>query len=236
MGKNLFCCIKQRRKISSIVRYYGRKPVSLWDTMQKIILPCIPQFFCVVFITKKKLFFGVGYSAEKASVKWDTVHCISFCCGVGYNGRKIPELWDPMEKNLSAIQRLFSVVSHNRKKPLPLCSTTKENLLRCIPQWKKTLPLYFAMEKYLFRCIQKRPKNVKLKKLHNNTFFSKMTLTHESGSQVDQFDEKNGGQKYCGTITLTVLQDPGLIRPKLTKLVTVLGTVMRFCFKDEKFW
>jgi hypothetical protein len=63
-----------------------------------------------------------------------------------------------------------------------------------------------------------------------------MSLIHESGSQEDQFDEKNRGQKSCGTIPLTVLQDPGLIRPKLTKLVTVLGTVMRFCFKDDKFW
>jgi hypothetical protein len=30
-----------------------------------------------------------------------------------------------------------------------------------------------------------------------------MILTRESGSQEDQFDEKNGGQKSCGTIPLT---------------------------------
>jgi hypothetical protein len=27
-----------------------------------------------------------------------------------------------------------------------------------------------------------------------------MILTHESRSQEDQFDEKNGGKKSCGTI------------------------------------
>jgi hypothetical protein len=80
------------------VRYNGRRPVALCDTMWKIILHCIPQSFCVVLITKKKLFSGVGYSVEKAAVKWDTVHHISFCCGVGYNGRKSPALWDTTEK------------------------------------------------------------------------------------------------------------------------------------------
>ncbi len=29
-----------------------------------------------------------------------------------------------------------------------------------------------------------------------------MILTHESGAQEDQFDEKNGGQKSCDTIPL----------------------------------
>ncbi len=137
--------------------------MELWDTMRKIFLHCIPQFFCVVFITKNTLFSGVGYRAEKASVKWDTVHCIRFCCGVGYNGRKIPALWDTMEKNLLAIQRLFSIVSHNGKKPLPLCPTTEENLLRYIPQRKKTLPLYPTTEKNLFLCIPNRQKNLKRK-------------------------------------------------------------------------
>jgi hypothetical protein len=32
--------------------------------------------------------------------------------------------------------------------------------------------------------------------------FLKMILTHESGSQEDQFDEKNGGQKSRDTIPL----------------------------------
>jgi hypothetical protein len=63
-------------------------------------------------------------------VKLDTVHRISFCCGVGYNGRKIPALWDTTEKNLLAIQRLFSVVSHNGK-----------NLFLCVPQRRKTFPV-----------------------------------------------------------------------------------------------
>jgi hypothetical protein len=100
----------------------------LWVTMWKIIFHCIPQLFCVVFITKKKLFSGVGYSAEKASVKWDTVYRVSFCCGVGYNVRKIPALWDTMEKKLLAIQRLFSVVSLNGKKPPLLYPTMTKKL------------------------------------------------------------------------------------------------------------
>jgi hypothetical protein len=31
-----------------------------------------------------------------------------------------------------------------------------------------------------------------------------MILTHESGSQEDQFDEKNGGKKSRGTIPLNL--------------------------------
>jgi hypothetical protein len=33
-----------------------------------------------------------------------------------------------------------------------------------------------------------------------------MILTHESGSQEDQFDEKNGGKKSRGTIPLSSLE------------------------------
>jgi hypothetical protein len=133
------------------VGYNGRRPVALWDTMLKIFLHCIPQLFCVVFITKKKLFSGVGYSPGKASVKLDTVHCIRFCCGVGYNGRKIPALWDTTEKNLLAIQRLFSVVSHNGK-----------NLSLCVPQWRKTFSVVSLNGKKLFLCNPQRKKPLPL--------------------------------------------------------------------------
>jgi hypothetical protein len=34
--------------------------------------------------------------------------------------------------------------------------------------------------------------------------FSKMILTHESGSQEDQFDEKNRGKKSFGTLPLSI--------------------------------
>jgi hypothetical protein len=161
MEENLFCRIPQREKplllyptteeIYSIAGYNGRKPVALWDTMRKIFLHCIPKFFCVVFFTKKKLFSVVGYSAEKASVKWDTVHCIRFCCGVGYNGRKILALWDTTEKNLLAIQRLFSVVSHNRK-----------NLFLCVPQRRKTFSVVSLNGKKHFLCIPQRKKPLPL--------------------------------------------------------------------------
>jgi hypothetical protein len=154
MEENLFRCIPQREKTSSVASHNGgkslplwdkmeKKPVLLWDTMRKIFLHCIPPFFWVVFIMKKKLSSGVGYSVEKASVKWHTVHSIRFCCGVGYNERKIPALWDTTKKNLLAIHRLFCVVSHNGK-----------NLFLCVPQ-RKPSPLYPKTEK-LFLCISQQ--------------------------------------------------------------------------------
>jgi hypothetical protein len=42
-----------------------------------------------------------------------------------------------------------------------------------------------------------------LKYFHENQFFSKMILTHESEAQEDQFDGKKEGQKSRGTIPLT---------------------------------
>ncbi len=42
-----------------------------------------------------------------------------------------------------------------------------------------------------------------LKYFHENQFFSKMILTHESGAQEDQFDEKKEGKKSRGTIPLS---------------------------------
>jgi hypothetical protein len=41
---------------------------------------------------------------------------------------------------------------------------------------------------------------LKVKKLSENKFISKVILTHESGSQEDQFDEKNRGKTSRGTI------------------------------------
>ncbi len=67
---------------------------------------------------------------------------------------------------------------------------------------KKLLSLYPTMVKNLFRCIPQRQKNVKHKWLHEKKIFCEMILTHESGSQEDQFDEKNGGQKSRDTIPL----------------------------------
>jgi hypothetical protein len=63
----------------------------------------------------------VEYSAEKASVLWDTVHRIRFCCGVGYNGRKTPALEDTTEKNTS-------IISHYGRKTPALWDRTRKNL------------------------------------------------------------------------------------------------------------
>ncbi len=86
-----------------------------------------------------------------------------------------------------------------------LYPTTEKILFCCIPQRRKTFSVVSHSEKKLFRCIpqQKKPlplypttaKNVKLKWLHEKKIFSKMILTHESGSQEDQFDEKKWRQK-----------------------------------------
>jgi hypothetical protein len=92
----------------------------------------------------------VGNSAEKASVLWDTVHLIRFCCGVGYNGIKTPALWDTTEKTTSLISHYRRInscnVGYNGKKIgepsrgcCPLYPTMEKDFFRCIPQQKKTL-------------------------------------------------------------------------------------------------
>jgi hypothetical protein len=178
MEKNLFRCIPQCRKTSSIVCDKGGKP-PLYPTTEEILFHCgITEenlrrcgiqcgrffcavsinaekfhcsflFFCVVFITKKMSFSSVGYNMEKAFVFWDTVHCIRFFYGVGYNGRTAPALWD----------------------------TTKKNHLCCIPLWKKNSCVvgynrkqFVSHPEIVVRCIPKRTaKNLKL-----NIFTKKM--------------------------------------------------------------
>jgi hypothetical protein len=137
MEESFFRCIPQRKKTSSVVSHNGGKYLPLWDTTEEKMRRCGIQ--CGRFF-------------------WNTVHCIRFCCGVGYNGRKISCVVGYNRKKLFAILRFFSVVSHNGKNPLLLYPTTKENLFRCIPQRKKTLPLYPTTEKNLFRCIPQRYK------------------------------------------------------------------------------
>jgi hypothetical protein len=121
--KNLFRYIPQRRKISSIVGYNGRKPAALWDTMQKIFLCWIPQFFCVVHI--------VGYSTLHQILLYCRIQRKKNSCIVGYKG-----------KNLLPVLRFFSVVFHNGK-----------NLFRCIPQRRKTFSIVSHNGKKIFCCI-----------------------------------------------------------------------------------
>jgi hypothetical protein len=103
------------------------------------------------------LLSGVGYSAEKASVLWDTVHRKRFCCGVGYNGSKAPALWDTMEKTTS-------IISHFGRKTPALWDTMEkfvshpEIVVRCISQRRKLFPLYPTTEENLFSCIPQRKK------------------------------------------------------------------------------
>jgi hypothetical protein len=124
------------------------------------------RFFCIasynssgLYLLRKKGILRCGIQCRKSFYEVVTVHCIRFSCGVGYNRRKIPALCDTMEKNLLAIQRLFSIVSHNgknlflcvpqRRKTFSVVSHNGKKLFLCIPQRKKPLPLYPKMEKKL---------------------------------------------------------------------------------------
>jgi hypothetical protein len=81
---------------------------------------------------------------------------------VGYNGKKLMSHPEIVVHCFPQWKKTSSVVSHNGGKPSPLYPTTQEMLLRCIPQWQK---------------------NSRLKYIHENKFFSKMILAHESGSK-----------------------------------------------------
>jgi hypothetical protein len=74
-----------------------------------------------------------------------------------------------------------------------------------VSQWRKASSVVSHKKKNLSRCIPQRQENVKLKWFHEKKIFCKMILTYESGSQEDQFDEKNGGKKSRDTIPLTRL-------------------------------
>ncbi len=169
MEENLFHCIPQQEKTSSVVSHSGGKSPPLWDTMEENQWRCGIQcgrLFCIashnssvlhllqrksyspLWDTVQKKLLWVGYSTPHKLLLWCRIQREKNSCVVG-----------TMEKNLLAIQRLFFIVSRNGKKPLPLCPTMEENLLRCIPkrkklflcipQRKKPLPLYPTMAKNL---------------------------------------------------------------------------------------
>ncbi len=180
-GGKLLLLYPTTKKPSSVVSQNGGKYLPLWDTTEENLRRCAIQ--CWRFF-------------------WDTVHCTRFCWGVGYNRRKISCIVDTIEQNLFAILRLFSVYP-----------TREKILFCCIPQRRKTFSvvshsrkklfrLYPTTEKNLFRCIPQQQKDVKLKWLHETKIFCKMILTHESGSQEDQFDGKKWRQKSRDTIPL----------------------------------
>jgi hypothetical protein len=66
------------------------------------------------------------------------------------------------------------------------------------------------MKKYFFSIVGYNAAEIflifELKYFHENKFFSKMILIHESGAQGDQFDGKKEGQKSRGTIPLKALE------------------------------
>jgi hypothetical protein len=73
----------------------------------------------------------------------------------------------------------------------PLYPTMEINFFRCIPQRRKTFSIVSHTTRNaaaLYPTIEKKFFNLNIfTKIH---FFSKMILTHESGSQEDQFDKK----------------------------------------------
>jgi hypothetical protein len=60
---------------------------------------------------------------------------------------------------------------------------------------KKASALWNTLQKRFFKIF-------KLEELRKNDFFGKIYSTHESRSQVEQFDEKIDGQKPRGTLSL----------------------------------
>ncbi len=138
MEENLFHCIPQHKKpfplyptteenlfhyeihwkkTSGVVGYNGQDFSMLHPT---IFLWCIYYDENVILqcgIQRRKIFCVVGYNTlHKKILLWCRLQQKKNSC-----------VWDTTEKNLLAILRLFSVVSHNRK-----------NLFRCIPHQRKT--------------------------------------------------------------------------------------------------
>jgi hypothetical protein len=161
-------------KTSSVVSHNGGKLLPLWDTTKENLRRCWIQ--CGRFF-------------------WDTVHCIRFCCGVGYNGKKISCVVGYNRNIFFAILRLFSVVSHNGKNPLLLYPTTEENPSPLYPTAEKLYGYNPQRKKTSSVVSHNNQKTLNLNGFTKKKFFSKMILTHESGSQEDQFDEKKWRQK-----------------------------------------
>ncbi len=123
--------------------------------MEESFFRCIPQrkIPLLLYPTTEENIFHCGIQRKKPAALWDTMlknflgystlHKILLWCRI--HRRKISCVMGYKRKNLFAILKLFSVVSHNGKNPLLLYPTMEENLLRCIPQLKK-----------LFRCIPQR--------------------------------------------------------------------------------
>ncbi len=157
MEENLFCCIPQQKK-----------PLSLYPTTEENLFLCGRQ--------RKKTCGAVGYNAEDFSVLHPTIllccvyyeenvilrcgiqHIKSFCVA-GYSTlhKILLWCWIQQKKNSCIVgynvkkffghPEIFLCCIPQRKKPLPVYSTTEENLPRCIPQWEKNLSLYPTMEK-----------------------------------------------------------------------------------------
>jgi hypothetical protein len=109
--ENLFHCIPERRKTSSIVSYNGGKPLPMYPTTEENLFH--------FGIQRKKSCCVVGYNAKGFSVLWETVHHIRFCCGLGYNGRKLLHCRVQQKKNTS-------IISHYGRKTPVLWDTTEK--------------------------------------------------------------------------------------------------------------
>jgi hypothetical protein len=146
MEKNIFRCIAQWRKTSSVVSNNRGKYLPLWDTMEEILRRC-------------------GYNAEDFSVLDPK---ILLCCIAGYSTpqkillgcriqrKKNPSVVGYNRKKIVSHPEIFLRCIPQRKKPLPLYPTTEQNLLCCI---NKTFSVVYHNGKKLFCCIpqQKKP-------------------------------------------------------------------------------
>ncbi len=132
MVESFFRCIPQLKKTFSVASHNGGKYLPLWDTTEENLRRCGIQ--CGKFFL-------------------DTVHCIRFCCGEGYNGRKIScVVGYNRKKSVCHLEIVFrcipqrkkssSVVSHNGGKPSPLYPTAEKNSSVKSHNGKKPVPLY----------------------------------------------------------------------------------------------
>ncbi len=150
--------------------------------MEKNLFCCIPQWKkpLPLYPTMEENIFHMGYNGRKPAALWDTMlkiflgystlHKILLWCRI-QRMKKFPALGDTIKKNCLPSWD-FSL----------LYPTTENILFCCIPQRRKTFSVVSHSGKKLFRYIPQWQKNVKPKYLHKKYFFSKIILTHESGS------------------------------------------------------
>ncbi len=181
---SLHSCIPQWRKTSSVVSHNGKKHLLLYPTMEENLFHCGIQLkktcgvvgynvedysalhptilLCCIYYKEKvilrsgiqcrKSFYEVGYRTPHKLLLWCRIQRKKNSCVVGYN-----------RKNLLAIQRLFSIVSHYGKKTTSFVSQNRGKPSPLYPTTEKDSSFVSHNRKILFHGVLQRQKNFKLK-------------------------------------------------------------------------